>query len=160
MWQSMLAWQRNGGSNTFRDKDQSEFVKAFKESLSGPQGCTTNCVPPKYVAEVHKCRQTLNHLRRHMTSNGSNIDLFRVVSHILRQWLNLSNDHTFINAFESSPVHCSKSLPSLKRRRPAYNGTAEILTKLEFQSRQVTNQELHTGDQYHVLSQVLDFRCT
>ena len=39
---------------------------------------------------------------------------------------------TFINAFESSPVHCAKSLPSLKRRRPAYNGTAEMLVNINF----------------------------
>ena len=34
---------------------------------------------------------------------------------------------TFINAFESSPVHCLKSRPSGKRRIPGYGGTADIL---------------------------------
>jgi hypothetical protein len=36
-------------------------------------------------------------------------------------------DITFINAFESSPVHCWKSRPSGKRRKPGNIGTAEIL---------------------------------
>ena len=35
---------------------------------------------------------------------------------------------TFISAFESSPVHCLKSLPSGKRRIPGYAGTADILS--------------------------------
>ena len=34
---------------------------------------------------------------------------------------------TFINAFESSPVHCAKSRPSGKRRNPGKGGTADIL---------------------------------
>jgi len=35
--------------------------------------------------------------------------------------------HTFINAFESSPVHCSKFRPSLNLRSPGKLGTAAIL---------------------------------
>lgn len=34
---------------------------------------------------------------------------------------------TFINAFESSPVHCLNPRPSGKRRSPGNNGTAAIL---------------------------------
>ena len=67
---------------------------------------------------------------------------------------------TFINAFESSPVHCSKSLPSLKRRRPAYKGTAEILVKLITLAYILNELISHTVDQYHVLFQTLVSRHT
>jgi hypothetical protein len=35
--------------------------------------------------------------------------------------------HTFINALESSPVHCLKLRPSGNRRNPGNDGTAAIL---------------------------------
>ena len=37
--------------------------------------------------------------------------------------------HTFIRAFESSPVHCLKPRPSGKRRRPGNKGTAAMLMR-------------------------------
>lgn len=37
---------------------------------------------------------------------------------------------TFINAFESSPVHCLKFLPSGKRRSPGKLGTTAILNRV------------------------------
>jgi len=38
------------------------------------------------------------------------------------------NDRTFMNTFESLPIHCEKSCPSGNSLRPGYAGTAETLT--------------------------------
>jgi hypothetical protein len=96
-----------------------------------------------------------------MASNGSDINLF--VTHIIIIFISKNPGSTFINAFESSPVHCAKSLPSLKRRRPAYAGTVEMLVKLNFSLDillYITFKLSHTVDQYHVLFLMLDSRHT
>ena|SRR5436190_23901054 len=59
-----------------------------------------------------------------MASDGSNVNLCE--GHVSRKGGRV-DQHTFINAFESSPVHWLKSRPSGKRRKPGYMGTAEIL---------------------------------
>ncbi len=68
----------------------------------------------------------------------------------LKYWLEVLNYQiTFIRAFESSPVHCLKPLPSGKRRRPANGGTTAILNE-ENEYKQVHNLgSLLTGDQCH-----------
>ena|ERR1700733_13205444 len=95
-----------------------------------------------------------------MASNGSNINLFVIKYSAQKLELEVLNT-TFIRAFESSPVHCAKSLPSLKHRRPAYNGTAEMLVKLKIGPHMVSIIRLYcslTVDQYHVLSYALHSR--
>ena len=79
MGQSMLSWQGNGRTNTLGDEDLSELMESLEESFSGLQSCAGNCVPSKYITEVHKCRHALNHLRWYMAGNSSNVDLFQVV---------------------------------------------------------------------------------
>lgn len=56
--------------------------------------------------------------------NCSNIHLRDCLS---TQYCSTIFFRTFINALESSPVHCLKSRPSGNRRRPAFSGTADTL---------------------------------
>src|ERR1700733_6362244 len=92
-----------------------------------------------------------------MASNGSNINLFVIKYSAQKLELEVL-DTTFIRAFESSSVHCAKSLPSLKNQKTAYERTAEMLVKLEISPHMVSIIRLYcsiTVDQYHVLSYAL-----
>jgi hypothetical protein len=93
-----------------------EFVKI----LSGESVTVGN------VTEVEEGWEALDHLRWHMTHNSSQIDLKYEwwISEPVLRW---EKGITFISAFESLPVHCSKSRPSGKRRNPGKGGTADIL---------------------------------
>ena len=51
---------------------------------------------------------------------------------------------TFIKAFESSPVHCEKSLPSGNRRSPGKAGTADILLQYEISQNNTSNTDLRS----------------
>jgi hypothetical protein len=55
-----------------------------------------------------------------------------------------------MSAFESSPVHCLKPLPSGKRRRPAKEGANAMLYSrqnfMDLYTRKLT------GSQYHLIS--------
>ena len=55
---------------------------------------------------------------------------------------------TFINAFESSPVHCLKPRPSGNLRRPANGGAAAILKK-DYENLYNKCEIDHTAGQYH-----------
>ena len=56
---------------------------------------------------------------------------------------------TFINAFESSPVHCLKSRPSGNHCNPGNGGTADILERMcGLHLCKVGEINIHTNNQY------------
>jgi hypothetical protein len=87
-----------------------------------------NGIATRDIAEFKKCREAFDYLRRYMTGNCTKIYLV-VQKYISCDSLSYGVELTFISAFESSPVHCEKSRPSGKRRKPGNAGIAEILTK-------------------------------
>ena len=50
-------------------------MKLLEEVLCGLQSSAGNCISLKNVTQIHKRRHALNHHRRYMASNGSNINL-------------------------------------------------------------------------------------
>ena len=77
------------------------------------------------IAKLHKGAYCTHHLHWNMPCNGRKINLQCWVSTTVR--ITKILNHTFISAFESSPVHCLNPWPSGKQWRPGNEGAAAIL---------------------------------
>ena len=66
-------------------------------------------------------------------------------------WPAIAARKTFINAFESSPVHCAKSRPSGKHHKPGSKGAAEILAEAQRAQRDTLFEDSPAVNVIHYL---------
>lgn len=102
-------------------------MKSLNIFLKSYEHWCCNCIPASNITCIEKYRDTLNNCWGKVPSNCRQVDLRHGVSIFSKSLETLQVEHTFINAFESSPVHWVKSRPSGNRRRPGNGGTADIL---------------------------------
>ena len=122
----MLAWKGDVDSHATFHKDMSVPMETVEGVLNPRKVVCGDSIPADEVTEVHKCRETLDHVGGEVARDGGEIDLLTELGNL--QWLcNANGAFTFISAFESSPVHWLKSRPSGKRRSPGNSGTADKL---------------------------------
>jgi len=81
---------------------------------------------PYCIAKLEECTECTNDFLRKMAFN-----CWQVYLKMLEREPPVAKEaRTFINAFESLPVHCLKCRPCGKRRRPGKGGTIAILEVL------------------------------
>ena len=107
-------------------KDLPVLMEAFESVVEAAQRELRERTCPCDVAEVEVGREALNDFSGNETFNRRNPHLG---IEIPGQFVIGATDmnQTFISALESSPVHCWKLRPCLKRRRPGNGGASAIL---------------------------------
>ena len=68
---------------TFSYEDELKFMKLFEKGFSSRQCSVGNCIPPKYIAEVHECWHALDHFWGYVACNNTDINLFVIHFRVL-----------------------------------------------------------------------------